>query len=454
VTSPLPTPLPGIADLLLDAVFLVGSDGRIAYVSAACERLLGYAPDEMTGRLLRDFIAPEDRERTQREAERVMAGKPRIGFENRYLHKDGRRVHLMWSARWSEADRLRIGVARDVTEQRQAEALRAAVYAISEAAHDTSDLDALYGEIHRIVATLVPVAAFAIATCDRQSRQLHFPYQRNHHGEPTALQTPVVCRHCLETIRTGQPSLLHDDVLAALRDDEGPTAGGPWLTLPLPGEDGPIGALVLHAFPGSTYGDADKALLQYVAEQVATAIERRHLHAELLRAARHDDLTGLPNRRLFADRLASALTRAERNGRHLALLYVDLDDFKQVNDTQGHAAGDALLRETALRLTACVRETDTVARLGGDEFVLILDEIHGPDDAAAVAAKIRNAMTPPVAIGDQALPMRASIGIACYPEHGTDATQLMKHADATMYRDKRTGERPAARTLSRVAVGG
>jgi PAS domain S-box-containing protein len=128
--------LPDFVDLLLDTVFLVDAGGRVLYVNAACERMFGYTPGEFIGQSLLDFVAPEDRARTQEEARQVIAGRPRIGVENRYVRSDARRVHVMWSACWSERDRLRIGVARDITELRRAEAIQLATYAISEAAHN------------------------------------------------------------------------------------------------------------------------------------------------------------------------------------------------------------------------------------------------------------------------------------------------------------------------------
>src|SRR5690606_19377541 len=127
-------PLPNFLDLLLDTVFVVDMQGKLVYVSAACERLLGYTPQELIGRSMLDLIVPEDRERTLREAALVMSGLPRIGFENRYIRKDGSWVHIMWSARVSESDQLRVGVARDVTERRRLEAVQSAIYAISESA--------------------------------------------------------------------------------------------------------------------------------------------------------------------------------------------------------------------------------------------------------------------------------------------------------------------------------
>lgn len=119
----LPESISNFADFLLDAVFLVDVDGCIGYVSAACEGILGYAPEELIGTFMIDLVAPADRDRTRAEAAQIMAGGQRVGFENRYLHKDGSEVHIMWSARWLESERMRIGVARDITELKQAQML-------------------------------------------------------------------------------------------------------------------------------------------------------------------------------------------------------------------------------------------------------------------------------------------------------------------------------------------
>jgi diguanylate cyclase (GGDEF)-like protein len=121
----------------------------------------------------------------------------------------------------------------------------------------------------------------------------------------------------------------------------------------------------------------------------------------------------------------------------MAVLFVDIDNFKQVNDSLGHAVGDMLLQEVAVRLTDCCREEDTVARMGGDEFVVLLEEVHMQEDALVVADKIRNAVRQPINIEDRILETQASIGIAVFPEHGIEAEQLLKHADKAMYRDKK-----------------
>ncbi len=163
------------------------------------------------------------------------------------------------------------------------------------------------------------------------------------------------------------------------------------------------------------------------------ASEERVRHMAL-----HDHLTGLPNRQLFLDRLDQALRRAKRAGVSVAILYIDLDHFKGLNDAYGHAHGDRVLVETGLRLRACVRESDTVARLGGDEFVVVLPDLVQVDDALPVAAKVRQSLYDPEAGGGR-LFLGASVGVAFYPEHGQDQDTLLARADGAMYEAKRMG---------------
>lgn len=155
--------------------------------------------------------------------------------------------------------------------------------------------------------------------------------------------------------------------------------------------------------------------------------------------AYHDALTGLPNRFLFADRLQLAMAHARRNRAKLAVMFLDLDRFKYINDSLGHAAGDQLLQEVATRLSACVREDDTVARMGGDEFTLLLPGIRAVEDVAKIAQKIIDTLKASFRIGDRDLYITVSIGIAMYPNDGLEADALLSHADAAMYRAKEQG---------------
>jgi len=166
---------------------------------------------------------------------------------------------------------------------------------------------------------------------------------------------------------------------------------------------------------------------------------RRQTEQRMRHMAQHDSLTGLPNRALFSDRLQQALAAARRERRPLALMFLDLDHFKPINDAFGHAVGDALLQQAALRMRQCVRASDTVARIGGDEFVVLLRTVHTADHALAVARKLGRALALPFEIGGQRLQVSASIGVALSPEHGDDEIALARHADLAMYQAKQAG---------------
>ncbi len=166
---------------------------------------------------------------------------------------------------------------------------------------------------------------------------------------------------------------------------------------------------------------------------------RRRAQEQLYHMAHHDLLTGLPNRLFFADRLRQAQALARRQKQQCAVLFLDLDRFKIINDTLGHAVGDQLLQEAARRLRSCVREIDTVARLGGDEFAIVLVNLHAPGDAEQVAAKILANLAKPVLIDTHELFITTSIGISVFPLHGEDADLLIKRADVAMYQAKSLG---------------
>lgn len=414
-------------DLLLDAVCVVDQDGCFVFASAACERIFGYTPDEMIGRAMIDLVAPDDRVRTLQAAREIMAGDSKLHFENRYVRKDGRIVHIMWSAHWSDTLQLRIAVARDITERKQAEAMQAALYAISEAAHAAGDLLALFGLIHRIIGSLLPAPHFFVAMHEVDNDGLGFPYYADGSDEAPVQGDAAPRALAAEIVRSRQPLL------------QSPAQDAPgWLGVPLDSDKGTIGALILKSPPGSAgYSERDKELLQFVSTQVATTIERKQLHARLQYMAQYDALTGLPNRAFLHDRLERALAGARREQGRMSVLYLDLDEFKQVNDALGHAAGDLLLREVADRLKLCVRDSDTVARLGGDEFVVVLVNIRLPEHASMVAEKIHCAVRQPMNIAGRSLSILPSIGIALYPEHGDNAQVLLGHADAAMYSAKR-----------------
>lgn len=184
-----------------------------------------------------------------------------------------------------------------------------------------------------------------------------------------------------------------------------------------------------------------------VLTRVRNMLEVRLLHeaernnSKMLESlALHDPLTGLANRRLVVDRIITALAQVRRSKGCMAVMYLDLDGFKQINDTLGHGAGDALLKTIATRLRKTVREEDTVARLGGDEFVIALPHIRSAEDAAKMAVKVIDAVSQPYVIEGKTVCMTTSAGIGIYPAHGQDVDTLMKTADTALYEAKRAGK--------------
>jgi diguanylate cyclase (GGDEF)-like protein len=177
-------------------------------------------------------------------------------------------------------------------------------------------------------------------------------------------------------------------------------------------------------------------LLQFVSTQIAAAVERKQMMARLEHLALYDQLTRLPNRTLFYDRIHSAMARAKRNHGIFSLLYLDMDKFKAVNDNYGHNIGDLLLEQASRRLEHCVRECDTIARFGGDEFVILLENIERPEQSTAVAEKIYAALSLPFALAEYTITILPSIGLAHFPQHGDNEKDLLRHADAEMYRKK------------------
>jgi len=423
-----------VLDLLVDTVCVVDAEGRYVYVSASCEQLLGYTPDELIGRNMIELVHTDDRQRTLAIAAEIMQDKPQTHFENRYVRKDGRVVDIMWSARWHRPDGLRLAVARDVSPLKHAARMQSAVYAISEAAHQADDLPALFGVVHRILGELLPADDFQVALYDASSDTLSFPYvagggARPAEGAPVDPET-----HLAAVLRTGDPLVTSTAEPATAAAASGL---GNWLGVPLVASAGVIGALVARTEGArGGYGEEHLDLLQFVSTQVAAAVERKQAEARLRFLALHDPLTSLPNRALFHDRFAVALRRAQRDGERLAVLYLDLDDFKRVNDGYGHEAGDRLLCEVARNLERCVRSSDTVARLGGDEFALVLVNVEPTEAEKAVVDRVRAAVARPLDVDGDRLTVSASIGVAVYPVDGEDQESLLRRADASMYAAK------------------
>lgn len=425
-------PTENLIDLLLDAICVVDKSGRFVFVSAACQRIFGYRADEMIGKPMIDMVHPDDRVKTLQAAAEIMQGVHKPHFENRYLRKDGQTVHILWSARWSEDDQVRVAVAHDITARKRSEAIQAALYGIAEVAHSAKDLLALFQQVHLIIDELLPAINFSVALYDKQHDALTFPYPALSSEQPHDAAHVHVATLSADVIQAGK-TLLHTSASEAPAND---SARQYWLGVPLQSHKGVIGALIVR---NTAQNGDEQELLQFVSTQVATAIERQQMLNRLQFMAQYDALTQLPNRELLRDRLQIALARARREQSQVAVLFLDLDKFKQVNDTLGHAAGDLLLQGVAQRIQQCLREVDTVARFAGDEFVILLEDFSSAEHASAVAEKIRQSLNQPFTLHEQSMTILPSIGIALYPQHAADEQQLLQHADNAMYMAKQNG---------------
>ncbi|MDO8343022.1 MAG: diguanylate cyclase [Cellvibrio sp.] len=417
-------------DLLLDTVCVVDKTGHFIYVSPSAEQIFGYTQAEMMGKQMLELVHPGDRQLTLHTVDRILAGEPQPHFENRYIRKDGETVHIMWSARWSEADQCRVAVARDITRRKHAESIQQAVFAIAEASHNTQDLHALFAQIHLIISELLPADNFSVALRDNHSAAVTLPYSREQvvvtFGDASTKMANQLLAQVLDTNHAHLYNAVHEH--QQLQS---------WLGVPLKSHSGVLGALVLKSFSAEHhYSEKNMELLQFVSTQIAAAIERKQMMARLEHLALYDQLTRLPNRTLFYDRIHSAMARAKRNKGIFSLLYLDMDKFKAVNDNYGHTAGDLLLEQVARRLESCMRECDTVARFGGDEFVVLLENIDAPNQALTVVQKIQATFAHAFDLQGHEAHIMPSVGIAHFPSDGDTEQALLRHADRAMYAAK------------------
>ena len=394
----------------VNGVIITQADGDmpVVYVNPAVERITGYPAGEIVGRNCR-FLQNDDHDQADiaRLHEALSRGEPCMAVLRNY-RKDGslfwNRMSI-WPVKDPQGDTTHfVGIQEDITEQRQAdERLRqaAAVFDSSTEGMMITDLSATIIEVNR---------AFVEITGYERDEVI---------GQPTRL------------LRSGQhPPSFYQTLWRSLIDT-GQWRGEVW-------NRRKNGEIYPEWLTLSTVRDAAGAPLFYagVFSDITTVKQSAQ---QLEHLAHHDPLTDLPNRMLLNARLDHAIDHANRSGASLAVLFLDLDRFKNINDVYGHPFGDQLLRQVADRLRACVRLDDTVARLGGDEFVVLLEEIKDPHSAVLVAEKIQLALNQPFAIELREQFVTASIGISIFPRDGTEAAELIRNADAAMYQVKEGG---------------
>jgi diguanylate cyclase (GGDEF)-like protein len=383
-----------------------------------------------------------------RRAHRWLTESLLLRFENTNLVQSlERRV----GERTNQLQEINTQLSLDIAERRRAQAALAdyatrqqAVAAFGERALSGVGLDVLFEDAARIVNERLRTADAAVLEHIPErsilvSRQpLPGPGRAaGGNGVADARGSPAgfAVEQRIPIVSADLPRETRFKVPAALRDEGASSLAA----VVIPGRERPFGALQATAPELNRFSAEDVSFLQSIATMIAAAIDRKRTEQDIQRLAFEDLLTGLPNRALFLERLQRELAGAHRSRKPLALLLLDLDQFKDVNDTLGHPTGDRLLAAVATRLRECVRGTDAPARLGGDEFALTVAQLRGPEDAAAVARKIIEKLAPPFLIEGHEIAVGASIGITVCPADGADADTLLRNADLALYRAKTEG---------------
>ena len=409
-----------ISENAADMIALVDSNGRRLYNSPAYQKILGYSPSELRTTSSIEQIHPDDRARVSNAAERARQSGQGEPVEYRMRHKDGSWRTLESTAcairnARGQTDKLVI-VNRDVTERKRAEELLQHNAALRHAEEKYRSIfeDAVVG-ILQITPEGRPV------NINRALAQIHG------YDSPEQLMREVD-----NLVRQLFVDPRQIDDLKRVLDENGAVRSA---EMEVQCRDR-TRKWVLANMRAVRSCDGKIALYEGTLEDITA---RKVAENRVQYLAYHDALTGLPNRTLLHDRLGKALAGSRRRKDKVALVFIDLDRFKVINDSLGHSFGDLLLREVANRLKSHTREQDTVARVGGDEFLVVLTEVKDATNAAVAVQRIVDAMTADFVIQSRSFTVSCSIGISVFPEHGADSETLIKNADAAMYSAKELG---------------
>jgi diguanylate cyclase (GGDEF)-like protein/PAS domain S-box-containing protein len=397
-------------DLAYDPMCIAGIDGFFKKVNPAFVNVTGYSAVELLSSPFTSFIHPDDLQSTNDEVKKQLAGGVTMDYENRYISKDGHIVWLSWHSVYDPESQSLYASARDITERKHS----AAQIARTQMMMERTERVGRTGSWEWDVAT---------DTVTWSAETYRF------FGRDPALGVPNL--EGQRELYTPEDTLfLHETVEKAL-------ANGQPYDIELTGvrPNGEKRYCHIRGFPERD----ETGKIVRLAGSLQDITERKKAEELIWRQANFDELTQLPNRRMFHDRLQQEIRKSHRAQQKLALLFIDLDNFKEVNDTLGHPMGDAMLVEAATRLSGCIRESDTVARLGGDEFIVVLTEIGDVSSVETVASVILSVLLEPFYLADSSMVVSASIGIALYPTDADSGDELLRCADQAMYVAKKMG---------------
>ena len=387
---------------------LVNCHGRHVFGNARMLDMLGYSLEEFRQTGVTKIVHPNEYANVMRRFQQQLAGAPaQSAYETIFLTRDGRELPVEITATKTVWEGVPSGLVfvHDISERRHAEARMRQLSSALEQTADAVLITDKAGVIEYVNPAFEQITGYSPAEALGQKPSL----MRSGKHSSTFYQ------HLWQTILAGQT---FRDVFINCRKN---------------------GTLYFEEKTISPLKNAAGQITHFIATG-KDVTERMQAQERLEYIAQHDALTELPNRLLLLDRLNQALARAHWHQRVVALMFIDLDRFKTINDTLGHEAGDFILQQLALRLNTCVREGDTVARFGGDEFVVLLDDVANESDIRGIVNKISDALLPPFTIAAQHFYITASIGISLYPNDGADASTLLKNADVAMYRAKEQGK--------------
>jgi diguanylate cyclase (GGDEF)-like protein/PAS domain S-box-containing protein len=435
-----------------DVITVLESDLTIVFQTTSGGRLLGYPPAELEGTKFAGLVHPADLGRLRLACATAADGIRSGPQDLRLRHCDGSWIDVETAVRHQADEGHLVLTTRDARERKRAE----------RKLRKQASQQALVAALGAVALEGGELPEFVLHAASEVQRVLDADFAGVHQHMPEREAFVLFGGVGLESFRRNgaaiaargswlghvlvrKQTLIVSDWSASPEFSEAAFFGShdiaSGIGVPIPGPGSAFGVLSVQARDKGHFNYEDGVFLQSVAHVLAAAIARTETEAKIRHQALHDAVTGLPNRILFEDRLTRVLATARRHGRSLAVLFLDLDNFKRVNDSLGHSVGDEVLLTVAQRMAGCIRMEDTLARFGGDEFVVLMPEIHRPEDWTEVVDRISGALQQPLQTAGRQLVTSVSVGVALggAPHPEKDAQALLRDADLAMYAAKQRG---------------